>query len=60
MAHPLVLTTDGASLGIAVSSFMGYLPPTAAVLSIIWTAVQLINFIISKRSKAAVGTDEKT
>jgi hypothetical protein len=32
---------DGAAMTTVVASFMAWLPPTAAALSIVWTAIRI-------------------
>ena len=39
---------DLSSFGIVVGAFAGYLPPIAAALSVIWTAIQITEWYLRK------------
>jgi hypothetical protein len=41
-------TLDGLSFGIAVATVVQWLPPIAALLSIIWTGLQIYNYFKNK------------
>jgi len=51
MDHPVRQATDAAAAGVAAASFMQILPDIAALASILWYAIQLVEYIRRKRQK---------
>jgi hypothetical protein len=43
-------TIDGAALSVSLATFMGYLPPLAALASIIWTSIQVYEWYKRKQN----------
>lgn len=42
---------DGISLSVVVSAIAGWLPPIAALMSIIWLGMQMYDWIQKKKGK---------
>lgn len=40
---------DVLSIGVVIGTLMQYLPPAAALLSIVWTGIQIYNYFSNKR-----------
>jgi hypothetical protein len=58
MNHDAVkITLDGAAIGAAIGAIAGWLPPIAALMSIIWLGMQMYDWIQKKRrSKGSVAS----
>ena len=53
--HPATLLikagVDVSAFGVAIGSLLGYLPPIAAVLSIVWTTFQIVDWCSRRFAK---------
>jgi hypothetical protein len=48
MSESLKTTLDVASVGVVVSTIATWLPPIAALLSIIWTTLRIVEMVTGK------------
>jgi hypothetical protein len=48
MSESLKTTLDVASVGVVVSTIATWLPPIAALLSIVWTTLRIVEMVSGK------------
>ena len=51
MEQQVRVVADVSSLGVVISTLMGFLPPIAAIASIIWSGIQIYEWYKKKRGK---------
>lgn len=49
MTTRAVLAVDVLSLGTVVATIAGWLPPIAALFSIVWLSMQIYSWVVNKR-----------
>ena len=47
--QPIKVAADVASVGTVIATIAGWLPPIAALLSIVWLSMQIYGWIVNKK-----------
>lgn len=51
MHGPVAHAVDWTAVGVVVASALGWLPPLATILSIVWFSMQIVTWISNKNWK---------